>query len=189
MNFFGRGTGINDYTGNETLRATTYSARPWISKIATRPSTPKANATPATALASLAPSFEPRKSSLPKFQPSTRRHASTSSVTSLESSRPHSPSPASFSRPRPDSFQQQRSRIPSSNTKRTLDASPSSTTSIGSPRTASRLPIPGNNRATVVTVRARNSVDGLDLRTYGKSNKDEVSFTRRGSNSAKLLIN
>lgn len=86
-------------------------------------------------------------SELSADSPTPQAHSSSSP----ETERPHSPSPASFSRPRP-------SRIPSLANKSSA-SSLRSLRSLRSPHTASRLPLSTASRATVVTVRARHSFE------------------------------
>jgi hypothetical protein len=69
----------------------------------------------------------------------------------LEASRPHSPSPASFSRPRPTSFSQITGMMATPPA-----ASPSQTTPVStvkSQKTASRIPLPDQKKATLVDIK------------------------------------
>lgn len=96
----------------------------------------------------------PRKSSLPSLSLKRSQSASINVAPSpdfardaFEASRPHSPSPASFSRPRPTSF----SQMPSvTTTPTTADITP-----VKSQKTASRIPLPDQKKATLVDIKTR----------------------------------
>ncbi|EMC98645.1 hypothetical protein BAUCODRAFT_376493 [Baudoinia panamericana UAMH 10762] len=95
----------------------------------------------------------PGTAELPSKPPSANRSASSNlavaqSAHVLTDSRPHSPSPASFSRPRPSSAAKGRS-LPSPTSTAAIAAK-----ALRAEKTASRLPIPDTRKATLVDVRS-----------------------------------
>ncbi|KAK3071009.1 hypothetical protein LTR53_009430 [Teratosphaeriaceae sp. CCFEE 6253] len=87
---------------------------------------------------------------LPGFTEVTQR-----TPTPIADSRPHSPSPASFSRPRPNSLSHGRS-LPSQT------GTPAHTAKVPrAQKTASRIPIPDTKKATLVDVKVRTSASTL----------------------------
>ena len=86
----------------------------------------------------------------PKFSSTTKTGLTDLALdATADESRPHSPSPASFSRPRPTSLSHTPSLLSISTAK--------SAKSAKSSKTASRLPIPDSKKATLVDVRSRRS--------------------------------
>lgn len=77
----------------------------------------------------------------------------------FEASRPHSPSPASFSRPRPTSFSQSPgvASVPS-----VIEVTP-----VKSQKTASRIPLPDQKKATLVDIKSRR-VSSIPLPKFEK---------------------
>lgn len=78
----------------------------------------------------------------------------------FEASRPHSPSPASFSRPRPTSFSQITSMMSPPAT--SIEATP-----VKSQKTASRIPLPDQKKATLVNIKTRR-ISGIPLPKFDK---------------------
>ena len=112
----------------------------------------------------------PRKSSLTTPQsssPPIERSQSTGPQVSgsssfardiFEASRPHSPSPASFSRPRPTSFSQITSVVPPS-------AASMEVTPVRPQKTASRIPLPDQKKATLVDIKTRR-ISGIPVSKF-----------------------
>ena len=78
----------------------------------------------------------------------------------FEASRPHSPSPASFSRPRPTSFSQITSVM-------SPPASPPEVTPAKSQETASRIPLPDQKKATLVDIKTRR-ISGIPVPKFDR---------------------
>lgn len=81
----------------------------------------------------------------------------------FEASRPHSPSPASFSRPRPTSFSQITSIMspPAASTETTPAQSAKSQ------KTASRIPLPDQKKATLVDIKTRR-ISGIPIPKFDR---------------------
>jgi len=129
----------------------------------------------------------PRKSSLttPQSSPSpVERSQSTGPEISgsssfardiFEASRPHSPSPASFSRPRPTSFSQITSVM-------SPPAAPMEVTPAKSQKTASRIPLPDQKKATLVDIKTRR-ISGIPVPKFERG----LSFGGRRIDSPEPL--
>jgi hypothetical protein len=78
----------------------------------------------------------------------------------FEASRPHSPSPASFSRPRPTSFSQITSII-------SPQAASTEVTPVRSQKTASRIPLPDQKKATLVDIKTRR-ISGIPVPKFDR---------------------
>jgi hypothetical protein len=115
-------------------------------------------ATPATAAATVKPA------------------ATKSEALTMDDSRPHSPSPASFSRPRPSSNSRSQSG------QGFLSGTPSVTMTrraVPAQRTASRIPIPDSKKATLVDIRNRRSSGTLTPRSATPRSEYGPSFGSR----------
>lgn len=86
--------------------------------------------------------------------------ASTFARDIFEASRPHSPSPASFSRPRPTSFSQITSVM-------SPLAAPMEVTPAKSQKTASRIPLPDQKKATLVDIKTRR-ISGIPVPKFDR---------------------
>ena len=78
----------------------------------------------------------------------------------FEASRPHSPSPASFSRPRPTSFSQMTSVM-------SPPSAPVEVTPVKSQKKASRIPLPDQKKATLVDIKTRR-ISGIPVPKFDR---------------------